>query len=63
MAFDKDLRSLMQSLKKEARSLADRLLADDQKRSNGDLGTVDHQISDREPTSARSSSYRPPAQS
>jgi hypothetical protein len=38
MAFDKDLRSLMQSLKKESRSLAARLLDDEQKRSKGDLG-------------------------
>ena len=37
MAFDKDLRSLMQSLKKESRSLADRLLADDHKRRRDDL--------------------------
>jgi hypothetical protein len=38
MAFDKDLRSLVQSLKKESRSLVDRLLSEDQKLSKGDLG-------------------------
>ena len=32
MAFDKDLRSLMQSLKNEGRPLAARLLSDDQRR-------------------------------
>jgi hypothetical protein len=37
MAFDKDLRSLMQSLKKESRPLADRLMGDDQERSRADL--------------------------
>jgi len=36
MAFDKDLRALLRSLKKESRPLAYRLLSEDQKRSKGD---------------------------
>jgi hypothetical protein len=37
MAYDKDLRSLMQSLNQESRSLVARLLSDEEERSKGDL--------------------------